>query len=415
MIKIPLHCLVVLVGTTGSGKTQWALDQFHACQILNFKNLTESLTGRADNQLHKELVWSNMVKTAEQRLSLGNRVVVDHTNLSRQERDTWISLSEQLGVMCFFVLIDQPKDQKISCLINQGMTKQSAETTLSFQQPYYQKFAMRQHSLGNWVRVIQQNNPISVVSWPTLHSHNQLLAVGDVHGNHVAMKAAVDLAREQKRTIVWLGDIVDYGSANLKCVKLAYNTVNEGNAVMIWGNHDRKIARWIASNWGHTYRGKLSESNKITVREIESLDVYQRTRFLAAWTALENWSQQSFVSGNWMFSHGAADPEMFDCKQHRLPQPLADLAMYGEICSTSPTREDGYPNRVWKWIDRFDSHHRVVVGHSWLDREKMTVVEKTGAKGAKVYCVDTGSSKGGVLTALAIDVQSDSAVSHALE
>jgi protein phosphatase len=414
MIKIPLHCLVVLVGTAGCGKTHWALCQFPASQVLSSEQLTENLTGRADNQLHKDQIWKTLVKQTEQRLAMGNRVVVDHSNLHRWERDAWIAVAEQFGVMCVFVLVDQPLEHKISEMVSQGHTQSSAKTLLSFQEPYYQKFAARQHSLGPSVRVVKPEQ-ISVVRWPTLANQTRLLAVGDVHGNHSAMKRAVSLAQEQERMIVWLGDVVDYGPCNLRCAELAYHTVNEGQAVIIWGNHERKIGRWLASHLGYTYRGKLSEANRITVREIEALDHAQLTRFLAAWTALENWSQQVWECRNWLFSHGAADPLMIGVNTHRLPQPLGDLAMYGEVSSSQPVNSDGYPNRTWNWIDKFDASQRVVVGHDWLDRMTMSVVEKTGSQGAKIYCVDTGSSKGGVLSALAIDVDQDRATVHRLE
>jgi hypothetical protein len=50
---------------------------------------------------------------------------------------------------------------------------------------------------------------------------------------------------------------------------------------------------------------------------------------------------------------------------------------------------------------------RVVVGHDWLDRDDHCFVHKQGDQGAQVWCMDTGNSKGGRLSALEIDLNTN--------
>ena len=79
-----------------------------------------------------------------------------------------------------------------------------------------------------------------------------------------------------------------------------------------------------------------------------------------------------------------------------------------EVSERQPNRGDGYPNRVWSWVDTVPTDHTVVVGHDWLDRVNNCVTLKTGAQGGEVYVVDCGSSKGGRLGSVVIDVASRS-------
>jgi hypothetical protein len=173
---------------------------------------------------------------------------------------------------------------------------------------------------------------------------------------------------------------------------------------MIWGNHERKISKWIDSNWGERYSGRLSEANTATVDQILSLNPERRQRFLSVWRALENHSQQFWRSNNWLFTHGAAGPQVWQTPHcHRLTGSLGEMAYFGQTDKVNPTRSDGYPNRVWDWVNSVPENHNVVVGHDWVDRTTNRVVTKRNNNGGTVYCVDAGNSKGGRLAAMQID------------
>ena len=105
-----------------------------------------------------------------------------------------------------------------------------------------------------------------------------------------------------------------------------------------------------------------------------------------------------------MFTHGAAAPEMWNIQGHRLQGDLGNMAYFGMVDTVAPTRQDGYPNRVWNWVDTVPSNKTVVVGHDWLDRESCQPVVKANNQGGKVIALDTGNGKGGVLSALEIDL-----------
>jgi hypothetical protein len=244
---------------------------------------------------------------------------------------------------------------------------------------------------------------------------DQVLVMGDVHGNYVAMKSACAYAQQHGLFVIWLGDLIDYGAHNLKCVKLAYDWVNHNQAALIWGNHEKKITRWLDADFGEHYPGRLSEANQITIREILSLNWDKRTQFRAAWKCLESVSTQHVVQDTWLFTHGAAHPHAWSHTGHRMPGQAGEWAYFGEVERVHVHKPHAYPVRLWNWVDQVPTNHHVVVGHDWLDRTEFKIVEKTNSQGGCAIVTDCGSSKGGRLGAVFIDTEDKNVVPYYFE
>lgn len=408
MVDIPLHSMVVLVGTVGSGKQAWAREHFANFELLDVDMIRLQLFGRSNNHQHDSVVWKEIYRRAEQKISLGSRAVIVATNLKKGDRDPFVEIANKFGVNCYVITFDRAFDAKLQALEQRGWSQSAARSLLTKQEHTLKSGARSLVSDSSTRLFVVSSNAVANICSTNFDLPSRLLVVGDVHGDFASMSQVVQMAQQEERTIVWLGDIIDYGSHNLKCVRLAYDTVISNKAVMIWGNHERKIGRWIAHSWGQNYRGRISDANLCTIREIERLNGERRQRFLAAWTALENQSQQCWRSNNWLFTHGAANQHMWHmCREHRLNNPEGELAFFGQTDRSNPTRADGYPNRIWDWVDSVPPNHNVVVGHDWVDRQNNLIVIKTNSQGGTVYCIDAGNSKGGRLAALAIDTQNN--------
>lgn len=406
MKQIPLHSIVVLVGPSQGGKTTWARQNFPEWEIVSADQIKLELQGDSLCTSTIPQVWDELYRRVEVQVHMGQRAVVDSSNLKPRDRQRFAELATKLGVEIFYVPIDRPLEVKKQGIVDNDQLDQVVRTHSLWQSS--QKEFFKGDGQGVIATPDSHVVPFPSRSWqPT-----QILAVGDVHGNYPAMMKAVELAQSRDLKIVWLGDVVDYGSANLKCFKLAYDTVRSGQAAMIWGNHERKVERWIQSNWGQSYSGKLSEATKITVTEIGSISRERRLRFETAWHALKSWSWQHVVLNNWMFTHGAATPEMWTLTARRLSGKSGNHAFFGEVDNQTPTKQDGYPNRVWNWVNDVPQDHRVVVGHDWLDRALHQITVKSNSIGGKVFCIDCGSSKGGRLAALQINTETDENEMH---
>lgn len=387
--QIPLHSLVLMVGPHQTGKTAWASQHFGSHEIVSFDSIAHSITGHSHRTdgLYDE-IWTEIVRRAEIHLRFGQRAAIDHTNLKREERHQLINLAHSLGVPVVFVLFPPLEDQ----------TPGSGREARSL---HGWRCNQRQIEKGDGGKAMATNKEGAMVVNSLVPQVGQdLLIVGDVHGNFDAMTRACDYAEKNKLFLVWLGDLVDYGPHNLKCVRLAHDWLKHNRAVLIWGNHERKIDRWIAANWGRDFRGRLSEASLLTIGEIESLNPERRDRFAAVWHALRSWSRNHLVVGNLLMTHGAAAPSMWTNTHSRLRGDAENMAMFGQVCRDDPTRADGYPNRVWHWVDQIPDQHHVVVGHDWLDRDTMQVTIKPGALGGQAWAIDTGCSKGGRLSGL---------------
>ena len=386
-----LHSLIVLVGGTQSGKSAWAKTHFPEHEILRMHTITQEMCGRPDNHVHKHDVWQELLRRTHIRLNWGQTVVVDHTNLHKLDRQQFADLAVRYGARLQFVIFDAPEPGSDAHVHFQHKEAAAYHQCVRDLTTKWQEHVVYAHD----VVTNQRETP------------RRILAVGDVHGDHVSMKLAVNHAQANDLHVIWLGDVLDYGDQNLKCVHLAYETVRSHRAHMIWGNHERKISRWLDADWGKNYTGRLSEASWKTIREIDSLNYERKQRFLSAWRCLESASTQVITLNNWLFTHGAAHPDAWNTQQHRLTGQAGEWAFFGEVLSPTDRTAQGYPIRSWSWVNQVPENHYVVVGHDWVDRANMQVIMKTGAQGGHVLCVDTGNSKGGHLSAVEIDLNTN--------
>jgi hypothetical protein len=363
-MRIPLHSLIILVGSDHAERHAWACKHFYAHEIISQEHIRLELTGHVRSPINRYLVKDELVRRVELRLSLGQQVVLILDQGQHVYTPEWNQVCEALHAHLCVVTFDQKPMP------------------------------------GPGVIVTHDQVQFDV---PAIH---KVLAVGDVHGDYAAMKQAYDYAQQHDIHVVWLGDVLDYGDHNLKCVHLAYESVRHKQAHMIWGNHEKKIGRWMDADWGTHFRGRLSEASYKTIREIDKLNVHRKRRFQSAWKFLEHASFQMWRVADWTFTHGAVHADAGHACHHRITGTAGEWAYYGEVHSGMLT-EDGYPRRVWNWVDDLPAHARVVVGHDWLDRLHCDIVHKVGTQGGQVWCVDTGNSKGGRLSALEIDLNTN--------
>ena len=107
-LRLPEPCLVVLVGATGAGKSDWAQEWFDAGQIVSSDRLRAVVgTGERDQRASRdafEVLDLIVAKRLRRRLT----TVVDSTGLDAKRRDGWRSLAKRHGVPAYAVLFDPP-------------------------------------------------------------------------------------------------------------------------------------------------------------------------------------------------------------------------------------------------------------------------------------------------------------------
>ena len=240
-----------------------------------------------------------------------------------------------------------------------------------------------------------------------LNKFSGVAAVGDIHGNAHDMKQAIAYCRAGNLFFLSLGDLTDYGNENYECVKLMHDMIQRGTGAMIIGNHDDKMKRYLVQRRAGKILVQVKGGLVNTVDELDALTSDELADFSKKFLEIVASSRHHIILSNTMFVHAAAHPEMW-LRQGDLGGKHKSRAMYGEIDRDAPPREDGFPNRVYNWVQDLEMHGEtipriVVVGHDVRSNSQPIVHDSLG--GGMAIFVDTGSSKGGKLSLVSFEVK----------
>ena len=212
-----------------------------------------------------------------------------------------------------------------------------------------------------------------------------ITVVGDLHGDLNAFHAAVAWAQSRHHFLWLLGDVIDYGPQTLQTAEAVYREVMAGNAAMVLGNHERKIARWLDQHDRHC---RISNGNRITVEAIEALDAGTRRQWIGRFRSLLAHAALLQQIDNVTLLHAAAHPSLWTNRPNAAS--IEQYALYGEADRTN----NNY-RRVHRWVDAVPAGQMVFVGHDKICDFPIIV---DGAKGGQIVFLDTGCGTGGSLS-----------------
>lgn len=385
MKKIPLHSLVLMVGPNSEERTS-LLQKFSHHDVLSPTSIRFGLTGDHNRRDINGLVYKELNHQVQTKLDLGERVVVDHLHFRKADRQALTQIAQKLGVPVYYTVTDLPEEGGEEIMMGDGVANVIDARIDDF-------MAVQKFTSYDFVREIEARG------------FNGVTVVADVHGMVEPLRGAIEWAQGRNFFMVFLGDVVDYGPHPLECVDLVYGVVTRGRGVMLMGNHERKISRWLEQDAANDVRLRLSEGNKVTTEAVQRLRFDERRRFETRYQALMHLSFQHLVAGQTMFVHGAAEPEMFELYDHRLPARYENIALFGEVDQERRFTETGGPNRIYSWVDRIPKDHQVIVGHDI--RSVQFPYQTTGEAGGSAVFLDTGSGKGGRLTTADLIIKND--------
>lgn len=206
--------------------------------------------------------------------------------------------------------------------------------------------------------------------------------VGDVHGDLHAFAYAA----ETDRFIVQLGDMVDGGPDSAGALRLMFRLLDEGRALWLLGNHDRKLGRALAGE-----RVTMAPELRDTLGQ---LDDAMRARTLHEVARAPAWARRDRL----FFVHAGFHTQMLALS----PPPglsrvsnVLSRALFGQ--TTGRMQADGYPERVLDWVDRIPAELTVYCGHDRRSTDGRPWVAH-GANGGTAVFMDTGAGKGGHLS-----------------
>jgi protein phosphatase len=221
-----------------------------------------------------------------------------------------------------------------------------------------------------------------------------LRVVGDVHGDAAAFRHAVAGAEAERLFLLQLGDLTDYGPDSPEVLRLILAVRDARRGRFLLGNHDHKLRRALL---GEPVRYAAEGLGRTLAQLAEAPDAASlRSRMVAEIAAAPPWLRM----GPWFFVHAAFHPRMLQAPPPpdsgtRKPDPTLSRALFGQV--TGRTRADGFPERIYDWIETIPPGLVVHCGHDRRSPDGRPYVQ-AGELGGRAIFLDTGAGKGGHLS-----------------
>lgn len=401
-LEIPDFALVVLIGSTGSGKSTFAARHFLPTEIVSSDRCRGLVCDDETNQDVSADAFELMRDIVGKRLKHRKLAVVDATNVRAADRKAWVELARKWHALPVAVVLDPGvdicvarnagrPDRPFGAGVAQRMTSEIRKGLGGLQREGFRQV---------WKLSSEASIDVATLSRQPLwtdkrHDSGPFDIIGDAHGCADELQALLgklgyDLAWSQDRgertvavtspegrKVVFVGDLVDRGPNTPDVLRIAMGMVAAGTAYCVQGNHERKLSRWL-------------EGRKVTVahglqQTIDQLEAQDRGLKEALPAFLDDLRSHVWLDGGRLaVAHAGLKEEMIG----RGSGAVREFALYGE--TTGEIDEFGLPVRA-DWASAYRGKTAVVYGHTpMLSAEWVN----------NTLCIDTGCVFGGKLTAL---------------
>jgi protein phosphatase len=401
-IEIPDFSLVVLIGSTGSGKSTFAVKHFLPTEVISSDYCRGLVADDENDQSISADAFDLVREIASKRLKHRKLAVIDATNVRAAERKGWVELARKWHALPVAIVFDPGIDiciarnkarpdrpfggqvvQRMVSEIRRGLGGLQRE---GFRQVWklpsadsIEAAAVTRHPL--WTDKRKETGPFDII--------------GDVHGCADELQALlarlgyrvewsdgqhnrnVTVTPPEGRKLVFVGDLVDRGPNSPDVLRIAMSMTAAGTAYAVQGNHDRKLQRWLAGR-NVTIAHGLQQS-------IDQLEGEERGFREAVATFLDGLRSHVWLDGGRLaVAHAGLKQDMIG----RGSGAVREFALFGE--TTGEIDEFGLPVRA-DWAANYRGPTTVIYGHTPVVRADW--VNNT-------LCIDTGCVFGGKLTAL---------------
>ena len=228
-------------------------------------------------------------------------------------------------------------------------------------------------------------------------SFDGMLIFGDVHGDYQSFDRARKFAVGENFLFMSLGDLVDRGRQPYEVIESMHSMMQNGRAAFTIGNHDDKHYRGIAGN-----KVSFSRDAKQTLDDVGPERIFEYQRMYKEIIEDKVLSGLYHKFGDFSLVHAASHPCLWE-QTVEVGKTARSRFLVGE--TNGERGDDGYPVRLYNWIDEIPMGKIVIVGHDKQPIHNKPITEPmqiTNATGGKVIFMDTGCGKGGFLTGAVI-------------
>jgi polynucleotide kinase-phosphatase len=401
-IELPDFALVVLIGSTGSGKSTFAAKHFLPTEVISSDYCRALVSDSETDQGVTDDAFELARQIASKRLKHRKLAVIDATSVRPADRKGWVELARQwhaLPVAIVFdpgidVCIERNKtrpDRAFGGQVVQRMVSEVRRGLGGLQREGFRQ-VWKLTSVENIETAIVARQPL----WTDKRNdHGPFDIIGDIHGCADELQAlltklgyriewangggdrTVTVLPPQGRKVIFVGDLVDRGPNSPDALRIAMSMTAAGTAYAVQGNHDRKLERWLSGR-----KVTIAHGLQQTIDQREGQDREFREALPKFLDGLR--SHVWLDGGRLAVAHAGLKEEMIG----RGSGAVREFALYGE--TTGETDEFGLPVRA-DWAAGYRGSTTVVYGHTPVLRTDW--VNNT-------LCIDTGCVFGGKLTAL---------------
>ncbi|MFI7665888.1 polynucleotide kinase-phosphatase [Nocardia sp. NPDC049526] len=400
-LSVPELSLVVLIGSTGSGKSTFARKHFRHTAIVSSDACRGIVSDDENDQSSTPDAFALLHHIAGIRLRRGLRTVIDATNVQPKARQELIAVARAHDVLPVAIVLDVPDDVCFERNTQRPDRAHLARHVVSRQQRELRRGLRGLEREGfrkvYILRGVEEIESATLVDEKAWNDKRELTGpfdvIGDVHGCRAELETLLgelgyDLTRDDAgravgashpagRTAVFVGDLVDRGPDTPGVLRLVMGMVRAGTALCVTGNHENKLVRALDGKKVRIAHG-LAES----LAQLETEDEDFRKAALDFCRGLI--SHYVLDGGRLVVAHAGLKEEYHGRASGR----VRAFAMYGE--STGETDEYGLPVR-YPWAEDYRGRATVLYGHTPVT--DLRWVNNT-------LCLDTGVVFGGTLSAL---------------
>ncbi|MFE6505117.1 polynucleotide kinase-phosphatase [Kitasatospora sp. NPDC057738] len=392
--------LVVLIGTSGAGKSTFARRHFLPTQVISSDFCRGLVADDENDQSASAEAFDVLHYIVGKRLAAGRLTVVDATNVQPEARRQLVAIAREHDVLPIAIVLDVPPgvcaernrsrpDRRLPAHVIPRQHRELRRSLRGLEREGFRKV----HVLRGEAEVAAAGVELEKRYNDLRHLTGPFDIVGDIHGCRSELETLltrlgytltrdaggrpVDAAHPAGRTAVFVGDLVDRGPDTPGVLRLVMGMVAAGHALCVPGNHENKLGRALDGKKVNVAYG-LQESLDQLAGESEEFRAEARA-------FMRGLVSHYLLDGGALVVCHAGLPERY---HGRNSGRVRSHALYGE--TTGETDEYGLPVR-YPWAEEYRGRALVVYGHTPVP--SASFVNNT-------VCLDTGCVFGGSLTAL---------------
>ncbi|MBG6180922.1 polynucleotide kinase-phosphatase [Arthrobacter sp. CAN_A1] len=399
-LPIPAMSLILLIGTSGSGKSTFAAAHFEPFETVSSDFFRGLVSNDPNDQASTSAAFEALHFVIGKRLDAGLLTVVDATNVQPEARRSLIRLAREHDVLPVAVVLDVP--QAVCVERNAARPDRSFGAAVVKRQHDQLRRSLKHLGKEGFRRVHVLSGADEVAAARFVREsllnnrseeHGPFDAIGDVHGCRSELESLlgklgygvirdvagrpIDASHPEGRRAIFLGDLVDRGPDSPGVLRLVMGMVDAGHALAVPGNHEAKLVRALEGKKVQVSHG-LAETLAQLAQESEEFrrEVLRFCRDLVSHLVLDD--------GRLVVAHAG----LIEKYHGRASGRVRAFALFGD--TTGETDEYGLPVRL-PWADAYRGRATVLYGH-------VPTLEAEWVNGT--MCLDTGCVFGGKLSAL---------------